>query len=825
MFSSPCRPYRRRIPLIALGLFALYGFIFVVGVRAQQQQLPSVPSIESPAEQPSTKSAEVSIQTKAERGQAPLGRLYDFLKAEPAKIHRLPRLDSSRTRAAETRKRVRIGEVRDFARPLNSSSDSSRYTIAEGDVRVMGVVSEGAVLTRVHFTKMALPEGARVFVYSAANPDDFYGPYEGHGPSANGDFWTPPMEGDGVVIEYFTPKSVQASSDEPFQVSAVSHIYTDPLLKSDAGNCNREVTADWASVAKSVGQLQFTNDDDHLEYVCTGTLLNNQAQDFTPYLLTANHCFNSQTEAQSLRVYWLYNTGDFPTSTTPHTDGATLLETKGESISDFTFVRLTGSLPGGLTFAGWDPNRTPAGITVTGIHHPHASHKRLSSGQTSMDCSSFGPCTNYTSVRWNLGTTEGGSSGSALFRGTPSDAKLVGTLTGGAASCSDPMDPDFYGRFSVTYPYISKYLGTSAPAPASIQFGQPTYNLTEGAGSISIVVNRTVNLNSAVTADYATSDTAGLQNCNIANHVASSRCDYVSVVGTLRFAAGQTSKTIFLPVVDDTYPEGPESFTIALSNPTGGAVLSSPATATINITDNGNDSSTAANPIDETGFFVRQHYIDFLGREPDPPGFTAWSNQIDNCVPTSPTCDRLSVSQGIYLSPEFRERGYFIYKFYALALGRKPTYAEFVVDRARVSGFQTDAELEQSKRDFIAAFMNRSQFHAIYDSQTTAQGYVNTLLVRGELTLPAATRDDIIRRLGLGEITRAQALRLIAESAEANARYIDEATIVMHYFGYLRREPDGSYQDWINILKSNGDSRNVTNGFVNSLEYRMRFGK
>jgi hypothetical protein len=808
---------------MTLGLIALCGLIFVTGVQAQQQQLPSVPSIESPKPPPSAKSEEASIQTKAARGQAPLGRLYDFLKAEPGKIHRLPRLDPSSRKAEGSQKVVRIGEVRDFARPLKSSSDSTRYALTEGDVRVMGVVSEGALYTRVHFTKMALPEGARVFVYSATNPDEFYGPYEGHGPSANGDFWTPPMEGDGVVIEYFTPKSVEASSDEPFQVTKVSHIYTDPLFKSAAGDCNNEVNADWASVAKAVGQLQFTKTGG--EFVCTGTLLNDQAQDFKPYLLTAGHCFNTQTEAQTLRTYWLYNTGDFPTSSTLHTDGANLLVTKGESISDFTFVQLTGSLPGGLTFAGWDPNPTPSGTTVTGIHHPHGSHKRISFGTTSTDCASSLPCQNFTSVRWNSGTTEGGSSGSGLFRGTFSDARLVGTLTGGEASCDTLTDPDFYGKFSVTYPYISSFLGTSPPVSSTLRLNQGVYNLTEGVGSISIIVNRTGNTNSAVTVNYATSDTAGLQNCNIANHVASSRCDYVSVVGTLRFAAGQLSKTIFLPVVDDTYPEGPESLSIALSNPTGGAVLAGPSTATITITDNGNDSATAPNPIDQTGFFVRQHYIDFLGREPDPPGFNAWSAQIDNCVPTSPSCDRISVSQGIYLSPEFRERGYFIYKFYALALGRKPTYAEFVTDRARVSGFQTDAELEQSKVDFIADFTGRSGFHQIYDSQTTPSNYVNTLLTRGTLTLPTATRDDIISRLSLGQITRSQALRLIAESAEANARYIEEATIVMHYFGYLRREPDGFYQDWINILRSNGDSRNVTNGFVNSAEYRMRFGK
>jgi hypothetical protein len=405
------------------------------------------------------------------------------------------------------------------------------------------------------------------------------------------------------------------------------------------------------------------------------------------------------------------------------------------------------------------------------------------------------------------------------FQYNPTAGTVLGLGTHPLSVIFTPTDTANYNAVT-----RSVLLTVDPPPTPTLRLNQSTYSLVEGSGSIGIVVTRTGNPNVAVSVNYATSDTAALQNCNVFNNKASSRCDYVSVVGTLRFSAGQTSKTIFLPVVDDTYAEGTESLTITLSNPTGGAVLGAPFTATINITDNGNDNPTSTNPIDQTGFFVRQHYIDFLGREPDPPGFTAWSNQINNCVPSRPECDRLSVSQGIYLSPEFRDRGYFIYKFYAVALGRKPSYAEFVLDRARVSGFQSDAQLEQSKQDFIADFVTRPSFRTIYDSQTTARSYVETMLARGGLLLPVATRENIIARLGSGAITRAQALREIAESGEANARYINEATIVMHYFGYLRRDPDSFYQDWINILTSTGDSRNVTNGFVNSAEYRMRFG-
>jgi hypothetical protein len=362
------------------------------------------------------------------------------------------------------------------------------------------------------------------------------------------------------------------------------------------------------------------------------------------------------------------------------------------------------------------------------------------------------------------------------------------------------------------------------PTP-TLQFSAASISGSEGAGRINVVVTRAGDATTAVSVDYSTRDSAGLNNCNAVTGIASSRCDYATYVGTLRFAPGEISRPISIPVVNDAYVEGNESFTLELSNPNG-AGLGALHTATLTILDN-DTTQPATNPIDGTNFFVRQHYIDFLGREPDPLA-AGWVNQINQCVPVQPSCDRLSVSQGIYLSPEFRDRGFFIYKFFAAALARKPSYAEFVVDRARVSGFQSDTQLEQSKRDFIADFMTRTDFVATYGGLTN-NAFVQRLFAKAGLT--EVTVNGVVQTVATMQQamatgkTRAQVLRDVAESPEANARFINEATIVMHYFGYLRRDPDAFYQDWIRILTETGDSRNVTNGFVNSSEYRMRFGK
>ena len=154
--------------------------------------------------------------------------------------------------------------------------------------------------------------------------------------------------------------------------------------------------------------------------------------------------------------------------------------------------------------------------------------------------------------------------------------------------------------------------------------------------------------------------------------VASARRDYETTAGTLSFAVGETSKTINIPIVDDSYAEGLETFSIGLSDPAGGgAVLIPPSAVTIRITDN--ETANGTNPIDQANFFVRMHYVDFLNREPDPAGLSFWSNQITECQQPGATCSaevrRINVSAAFFLSIEFQETGYLVYRFYKSAYG------------------------------------------------------------------------------------------------------------------------------------------------------------
>src|SRR5713226_2210312 len=359
--------------------------------------------------------------------------------------------------------------------------------------------------------------------------------------------------------------------------------------------------------------------------------------------------------------------------------------------------------------------------------------------------------------------------------------------------------------------------GVASSLPV-VQFSASSYTVSEGSPRVDITVTRSGDATSSATVVFQTIDSAGLTNCNVFNGIASPRCDFINTIGTMTFAAGETSKSFSIAIIDDSYAEGNETFTVSLSG-TSSATLGTRATATVTIIDN--DAVTGPNPIDDTNYFVRQQYLDFLGREPDPPGFAGWTSTINNCSGDTTQCDRIHVSQLFFQSAEFQERGYFVYRFYDVALGRKPDYAEFVVDLAGVSGFLDNNQLEAAKVAFIAGFMARAAFVSTYNSLTNQQ-YVDALLNTAGVTL--SNRQAMIDGLNNSTLTRAQVLRQIVESPEVSTKYNHQAYAVMEYFGYLRRQPDAFYLAWIAVLDATNDPRGMVTGFVNSPEYHNRFG-
>ena len=170
-------------------------------------------------------------------------------------------------------------------------------------------------------------------------------------------------------------------------------------VETDAVDCHLDVTchSEWTSSASGVARI-FFEATEGTSGSCSGTVLNNSRQDFTPYFLTAAHCVQTEEEARSVTAAWLYQTrtcnGEPPDlRSIPRTEGARLLSTTGHSEigdrnGDLTLLRLEGDLPDGVMFQGWDADPQPVGAQVTGIHHPGSDwgeFKRISFGQTISD--------------------------------------------------------------------------------------------------------------------------------------------------------------------------------------------------------------------------------------------------------------------------------------------------------------------------------------------------------------------------------------------------------------------------------------------------------
>ncbi len=362
---------------------------------------------------------------------------------------------------------------------------------------------------------------------------------------------------------------------------------------------------------------------------------------------------------------------------------------------------------------------------------------------------------------------------------------------------------------------------------ASLQLADTAISVNEGAGFVNVTVTREgINL-TAANVTLTTTDTAGLQSCTLVNGKASERCDYGTTVGTAQFPVGEFSKTFTIPIVDDALVEGDETFTVNLHGPAG-AFLGTPNTATITIVDNDSTPATQ-NPVDGVTFFVTQQYIDFLGRLPDSIGLQNWTDTLGNCPNggfgefDNPTCDRVHVSAGFFLSEEFRGRGYFAYKFYEVGFDRRPTYVEFVPDMAQVGGAQSPQSEVLSKAAYTDAFVQRPEFKNRYDALSNSD-YVNALETNAEVTL--TNKAALVEALNLNQKTRAQVLRETVERQSVTDKFFIRAFVAMQYFGYLRRDPDTiGYDNWVTTLTADPSNfRHMIFGFIFSNEYRQRFG-
>lgn len=352
-------------------------------------------------------------------------------------------------------------------------------------VAALSISAKEALGLRLGVAVTSLPDTAVLRIYSQIRPDTVYQLtgkdvmlYVLRNTQAEGNtveartWWTPNFGSEEVTLEIELPASVDPLT-VGIAIPTVSHIFAEldspangvsvtKINESEGCNLDAVCDAGLAMQNNAVARMLFTTGGS--TYVCTGTLLNDARGSATPYFLSANHCISTQTAASTLQTDWFYkssgcNTRTLSSNTVKLFKGATLLH--ASSSTDVSFMRLNDSAPAGAYFAGWDAAATALAdrSSIVGLHHPAGDMLKISKGEVagqttcvSTEGSQFG-CAgntgNFYMVKWNSGTTQGGSSGSALFS---SDGRyVVGTLYGGSASCSNPNALDFYGRFDVSY--------------------------------------------------------------------------------------------------------------------------------------------------------------------------------------------------------------------------------------------------------------------------------------------------------------------------------------------------------------------------------------
>jgi hypothetical protein len=231
---------------------------------------------------------------------------------------------------------------------------------------------------------------------------------------------------------------------------------------------------------------------------------------------------------------------------------------------------------------------------------------------------------------------------------------------------------------------------------------------------------------------------------------------------------------------------------------------------------------------------VRQHYLDFLGREPDVSGFNFWSDQILSCGADAGCRERrtINVSAAYFLSIEHMETGGLVHGLYRTSYGRAPLFAEFMPDTRTVANNivvgvgNWQGDLEASKQAFVNAWVERPEFQAAYGGLGN-DAYVDTLISHTGVDFSQSERNNLVDSLNRSSMTRATVLRTIAENEQFVSAQRNERFVRMEYFGYLRRDPDASgFQFWLNKLNQFGgnfEQAEMVKAFINSGEYRDRF--
>jgi lysyl endopeptidase len=321
-------------------------------------------------------------------------------------------------------------------------------------------VSDGALSMNVLFDKFNIPEGATVYLYNKERTQ-FDGAYTHANNNSDEILGSSILKGANLTVEYYEPATVKGQGK--LNIGTVIHgykslsLYAEDILKglNDAGKCNHDVKCPlgngWQNQINSVAIIIVGGSG-----ACTGALVNNTAQDGTPYFLSADHCGTTGLGNWVFRFNWDSPNAVCAQNAASSDPGAPFNQVNGASLranrsgSDFCLMRLNATPTGNIYYAGWDRSTTPA-TQVTGIHHPSGDVKKISRENQAVNTANWSGAQTWEVNNWDLGTTEPGSSGSPLF---DQNQRIIGQLYGGGAACSgltNNNQSDYYGRFDISW--------------------------------------------------------------------------------------------------------------------------------------------------------------------------------------------------------------------------------------------------------------------------------------------------------------------------------------------------------------------------------------
>ncbi|MGE0079635.1 MAG: putative Ig domain-containing protein [Bacteroidales bacterium] len=361
----------------------------------------------------------------------------------------------------------------------NMTNSGSWTTLPDGQkIWRLRIKADGAMAIILSYNNFLIPEGASLFVYNAEHTQ-VIGSFTSETNPLGGSFSTEMVAGDDVILEYVAPKAMTTESYTNVSIDGVGYVYdyinvsylvpgeNDQSKYGESGTCMVNINCsegnDWQTEKKGVCRMlmYISNGEGGTGwYLCTGTLVNNTAQDLKPYLLSANHCYVGATDNDLLKWQFTFHyespTCENADPVQPYTLVGSYFRAQSpiDGGSDGLLLELASEIPleWDVYYNGWDISGDVTEGGGVGIHHPAGDIKKISTYESYSTSTWPGEDVGATDAHWLLtfistenghGVTEGGSSGSPLFN---ANHLVIGTLTGGNSSCTYTSGSNYYGK-------------------------------------------------------------------------------------------------------------------------------------------------------------------------------------------------------------------------------------------------------------------------------------------------------------------------------------------------------------------------------------------